>query len=208
MPLQPHLLRKVDATFKIQGKCRVGPLPIDIENKKGSVRKGVGANGRAWEVTMPFDYGYIRGTEGADGDEVDCFVGPDRDSNLVFVIHQSKENSKDYDEDKVMLGFLSQAGAKKAYHDAFNGPDLLDSVTKLTMKQFVKSLVKYRGKKIAAEQEHVMPIAYDTVPKRSNLTKQQRQLKINVEEGAKNAIRQGDPKQPVTTAMPTTSSQI
>ena len=53
---------------------RIHGLDISIENPKGSYRTGVHA-GKPWRVRMPADYGYIRGTTGADGDHVDCSSG-------------------------------------------------------------------------------------------------------------------------------------
>ena len=50
---------------------RIHGLDIALENVKGGKRSGVGHNGRRWTVTMPAHYGYIKRTEGADGDHVD-----------------------------------------------------------------------------------------------------------------------------------------
>ena len=43
-------------------------LPLTYENPKGSVRRGVDASGKEWESKMMHHYGYIKRTEGADGD--------------------------------------------------------------------------------------------------------------------------------------------
>ncbi len=53
----------------------VGGLAFEVENPKGSVRTGTDADGNAWAVVMPADYGYVRNVEGADGDELDAFLG-------------------------------------------------------------------------------------------------------------------------------------
>ena len=61
---------------KLQDRTSWNGLKISIENKKGSVRRGVDKDGHQWATKMHFDYGYIRGSEGTDGDHLDC-VSPD-----------------------------------------------------------------------------------------------------------------------------------
>ena len=41
-------------------------LPITIENPNGSMRTGIDKGGKKWSVKMPYDYGYIKRTKGAD----------------------------------------------------------------------------------------------------------------------------------------------
>ena len=71
----------------LKGHARIHGLDVTIENPKGSFRTGV-HDGKPWRVRMPADYGYIRGTTGADGDHVDCYVGSHETSDKVFVIDQ------------------------------------------------------------------------------------------------------------------------
>lgn len=141
--------------FKLEGHTTFAGMKIAIENKKGSTRSGVGANGRAWSVTMPYDYGYIKKSVGKDGDEVDCFIGPDKAAKFAYVIHQCKEaDRKQYDEDKVMLGFGSADAALRAYRSAFNGPDLYTGMTVLPMTTFKQKMKKKNTKsKIHAYQD-------------------------------------------------------
>lgn len=88
--------------YKLAGRTEFRGLSISIETKKGQIRKGVGADGKPWSIKMPFAYGYIRGTVGADGAHIDCFIGPNAEAEHVYVIHQHKENSDTYDEDVYM----------------------------------------------------------------------------------------------------------
>ncbi|MBR5002762.1 MAG: Eco57I restriction-modification methylase domain-containing protein, partial [Bacteroidaceae bacterium] len=90
---------------------------ITIEQPQGSIRRGVDANGKAWESKMHNTYGYIRGTEGVDGDHIDVFLTNDMDSwngEQVFVIDQYNEDGT-FDEHKVMLGFNDIDQAYQAY---------------------------------------------------------------------------------------------
>jgi hypothetical protein len=111
-------------------------MKISIENGKGSTRSGVGKDGKPWSITMTYPYGYIRGTEGVDGDHVDCFIGPSKDAAFAYVIHTKEPSTGDYDEDKVMLGWDSAAEAKKAFLDNYTSPDFYQSMDVLPMDEF------------------------------------------------------------------------
>lgn len=93
-----------DPNFIFQG------LPIVIENRKGTYREGKG-----WRQLMANDYGYVCGTEAIDGDEVDCFIGPNFTSVKMYVVEQNFPGTDDFDEYKVMLGFNEITEAKAAY---------------------------------------------------------------------------------------------
>lgn len=107
-------------------------LYVVIETPKGGLRRGKG-----WEVTMPADYGYIRTYEGADGDQIDCYLGPNPKSELVFVIDQRVSPEGTFDEHKVMLGYDTQEQAVADYvlgHSS--GSLLMGAVTQLSMTEF------------------------------------------------------------------------
>lgn len=97
-------------------KIRIGDVVSVIENPRGSIRTGKRGD---WQIKMPHHYGYIKGTKGADGDAVDCFIGPNLKSKNVYVVHQLKKD-KTFDEHKCMLGFDSQEEAEQAYMDSYN----------------------------------------------------------------------------------------
>ena len=69
-----------------KGDVKLHGLDIAIENPKGSERKGVGKDGEEWSVTMPSHYGFARKTEGADGDQVDVYVGPRAGRQRPFML--------------------------------------------------------------------------------------------------------------------------
>lgn len=100
-----------------KGHVTIGEFDITIENPAGSVRKGVGADGKEWSTQMANAYGYIKGTEGVDGDHIDVFLHSDMDQwngRKVFVVDQTN-NDGSFDEHKVMLGFNDKAEAMTAY---------------------------------------------------------------------------------------------
>lgn len=111
-------------------------LEIAIENPVGSTRRGKG-----WETEMQNAYGYICRSEGVDGDEVDCYLGDDLDAPNVYVVHQRKAGDwKAYDEDKVMIGFRSEAAAKAAYLKHYDDPRFLGPITAMPVDEFVKKV--------------------------------------------------------------------
>lgn len=100
-----------------KGHVHVGTFDITIENPKGSIRSGVDESGKKWETKMNNTYGYIRGTEGVDGDHIDVFLSDDIDSwngRKAFVVDQYNTDGS-FDEHKVMLGFNEQEEAYGSY---------------------------------------------------------------------------------------------
>lgn len=123
-------------------------IPIAIENKLGSVRSGRDASGKAWSCKLPADYGYIKRTIGADGDHVDAYIGPVRNSPLVVVVNQHSLDGK-WDEHKVVLGYNSERDALDCYVKAFSddkGVDRIGSVEVMSLDGFKKWLSSGRTK--------------------------------------------------------------
>lgn len=112
-------------------------LIISVENPKGSTRSGFDANGFVWTSRLTWDYGYISGYEGADGDSIDAFVGPNHQSDKVFVVNQIDPDTGDFDETKVMLGFDSEDEARRGYLSNYEvGWAGLESVKEMTVEAF------------------------------------------------------------------------
>lgn len=104
---------------------------IVVENPAGTVRQG-----KTWEAKMAHHYGYLMGTEGADGDCVDVFVGPDISSPNVYIVDQTNKDGA-FDEHKVMIGFSSEEEAKQGYIDSFSeGWDGFSNISELSIAEF------------------------------------------------------------------------
>ena len=106
--------RQADAGCYRKGRVTIQGLPIAIENPAGTVRRGVGKDGKAWATRVAAHYGDISGTRGADGDPVDVFVGPFPESTKVWVINQALPGEP-FDEHKICLGFGNEEMARNAY---------------------------------------------------------------------------------------------
>jgi len=122
-------------------------IKITIENPKGSVRKGEDDEGNSWRTKMFYPYGFINKTEGTDGDEIDCFIGPVKDANDVFIISNMEDGK--YDEDKVMLGFGDELHARDAFLAHYDDARHLGKVLRMSMEDFKKKVSSHkRGTRI------------------------------------------------------------
>src|SRR5512143_2908065 len=126
-------------------------IPITIENPKGTIRSGTNSNGKKWANRMAADYGYIKRTEGKDGDQVDAFVGPNKRSNKVFVIDQLHHSIVRFDEHKCLLGFNTEKQALTAYHSSYGrkygAHHTVGAVTEMSIDAFKEWLKGGGGKK-------------------------------------------------------------
>ena len=114
------------------------------------MRSGIDHNGNKWECKIPADYGYVKGTMGRDGDQVDVYVGPNKSSDIVFVVNQIEPESGKFDEHKCLLGFSKYNDAINTYDRGFSdssGPKRRGQVRILSVKQFKDWLAKGGGKK-------------------------------------------------------------
>jgi len=124
---------------------RIHGLEIAVENMKGSERSGVGRDGKKWSVNMPAHYGYIKRTEGADGDHVDCYIGPHTKSRKVVVVDQYDADNRKFDEHKCMLGFGTAAQARQTYRRGFSdgkGAQRLGHMREMSIEEF-KDWLRY-----------------------------------------------------------------
>lgn len=130
--------RDKKANFKLDGERKFRGLDVAIENKKGSKRSWYDPHGKEKGSThMHYDYGYIRLTKGTDGDHVDVYIGPDEDAENVFIVDQMKKpDFKKFDEQKVMLGFKTEAEAKAAYLKQYNDPGFFGSIKTMPFEEF------------------------------------------------------------------------
>lgn len=120
----------------LQGRLVYQGIPVAVENRPGSVRSWTDADGATGSTRMWFAYGFVEGTDGTDGDEIDVFVGPDPHAETAYVVHQQNPRTGLYDEDKVMLGFPSEALALQAYRIHYDRPDFEAACSPITVDHF------------------------------------------------------------------------
>lgn len=157
----PSEAQKEAGNYK-KGHVKIDGFDISIEQPKGSVRSGVDASGKSWSQKMNNTYGYIRGTEGVDGDHIDVFLSDDPSQGDVFVVDQVN-NDGSFDEHKVMYGFNSEEEARQAYlsnyEDGWQGLGAITAVSKDEFKKWIcsshrktKPFAEYKNVKVKGEQ--------------------------------------------------------
>jgi len=142
------------ARYRLSRRMTFQGLQISIETDKGEKRHWYDPHEHKSGTTlMKFPYGYIRRTEGVDGDHVDVYIGPNEEAKNVYVVHQMKApDFKKFDEDKCMLGFDTLEDAKKAYLAHYNDTRFLGSITIMPFEEFKDKVMKTfdHPKKLAA----------------------------------------------------------
>lgn len=153
---------QIEAGNYRKGHVTIHGLEISIENPKGSTRSGTSPAGKEWSIELKNDYGYIRTTEGSDGDAVDVFIGDSPDTELVFVVNQLDPKTKKWDEHKAVLGCDTMEEAKETYlanyEKGWNG---MGEVVVLTIPRFKAWLESGNTKK---------PIKESLVPKTAEVS--------------------------------------
>lgn len=133
----PSEAQKEAGNYK-KGHIKINGFDVTIEQPAGSVRSGKDASGKEWSQVMNNTYGYIRGTESVDGDHIDVFLGPDMNSDMVYVVDQVNTDGS-FDEHKVMMGFSSLEDARSAYLSNYEeGWQGLGNITGVALDGFKK----------------------------------------------------------------------
>lgn len=113
-------------------------IEISIENPKGSVRTGITREGRRWRIEMKDHYGQILGTESAEGEaeNLDVFIGENLTSDTVFVVDQIDQATGNFDEHKIMLGYVNQMDALRGYKRNYERGWKVGPITAMTKREF------------------------------------------------------------------------
>ena len=155
----PTEAQKEAGNYK-KGHVTIDGFDISIENPAGSTRSGTDAQGNPWSVTMHNSYGYIRMTEGVDGDHIDIFLSDHIDdwNGTVYVVDQVNADGS-FDEHKVMYGFNSAEEAREAYlsnySEGWQGLGTITGVSREEFKKWVDS--SHRKTKAFADYKSVQP---------------------------------------------------
>ena len=175
-----------------KGHINLHGLDISIENPRGSERKGTDKSGKPWSTLLKHHYGYIRRTDGADGDQVDVFVGPNPESEKIYVIDQVDPESREFDEHKVMMGFENEKKARIGYLSNYEkGWKGLGSVREMDIEEFKKWIRAPREIEIPEIKDTNDAVAFAKVATDEQL-KEVEARKKEYEEQAKKAKESGD----------------
>ena len=86
-------------------------------------------------------------TKGADGDEVDVYVGDTPQSQTVFVVDQIDADTKKFDEHKAFIGYKTRDEVRKTYDKGFSdnrGPERRKAIVPMSIDDFRNWLSKPR----------------------------------------------------------------
>jgi len=128
--------------YRLQGHLNFQGLEVAVENRKGSVRSGKDKDGKPWRTVMKAPYGYLVGTKGKDGEGIDCYVGPHKDAPVAFVVHQHREDGTGFDEDKIILGCLTEQEARELYLEHYDDPKFLGPIDAVLVEDLKLALRK------------------------------------------------------------------
>ncbi len=146
-------IQEHDDRYKLQGKIKWHDLIIDVENKKGTYRKGKDADGNEWKTYMNCAYGYIKNTSTqSDNEEVDVYYLSNKDVPFVYQIFQNtkQKNGKFVhilDEYKYIIGASSKKEAKNLYLSQYDSPKFYGGIKAIPVKEFVNHIKDYLRKK-------------------------------------------------------------
>ncbi len=120
----PKALREARAWARDIGPDAVhvdGPMKVvkhgvefTVDRPVGYVKRGVAEDGSVYETTYSCDYGFIAGTLGGDGQEIDAYLGKHTGGRDIFIIDQIKSDGTP-DEQKVMVAHATMADAIATY---------------------------------------------------------------------------------------------
>ena len=113
-------------------------MPICIEIIRGGVKYSKTFKGEPWQRTLKCDYGYFDGVTGADGEYLDCYVGPDYEmpESKVYVIRQMRPDGSEFDEDKIIIGCMEEIDAKNLYMEHCHSEKCFGGIKEYTIDQF------------------------------------------------------------------------
>lgn len=144
----PKVLREARAWARDIGPDAVhvdGPMKVvrhgvefTVDRPIGYVKRGVAEDGSLYETTYSCAYGFIAGTLGGDGHEIDAYLGEHTGGRDIFVIDQIKSDGTP-DEQKVMVGQKTMADAIAVY-DAHTPHKLLAACWQTTVRDFKAQL--------------------------------------------------------------------
>lgn len=139
--LDLSVLTKKTANDKTNKIVNFDGIKINIEWPAGSVREYEDSDYKRY---MLYDYGYIRGVGGHDGEELDVFIGDEKDADKVYVIEQlaglwEAENTDaelgDFDEYDIFIGFENAEEARNCFLLHYN-PEQFGDVMEMGIDEF------------------------------------------------------------------------
>ncbi|MBW2288651.1 MAG: KTSC domain-containing protein [Deltaproteobacteria bacterium] len=153
-------------------------IPVALEWRRGETRKyynhdPLKARSKGtvdYDMKMKADYGYVKGVIDADGEELDVYLGPNRESEKVFVLEKLRRTDNSFDENKIMLGYSSVSEARQSYLQ-HQGKDELGSIAEMTVPRFKAKFMSAAAKKKFTKHGAALSILEGMSRKRRQIAK-------------------------------------
>lgn len=128
---------------KLHGSINFNGLEISIETGRSRCREWYNSHdGSQGMSRMTLPYGYIKMTQGVDGDHYDVFVGPDHSAPNVYIVTTMK--APDFtaiDEEKAFLGVNSAEEAERYFKLSYSDDRFFGGITEMPFKEFKEKVL-------------------------------------------------------------------
>ncbi|QOJ19473.1 MAG: PLxRFG domain-containing protein [Gammaproteobacteria bacterium] len=193
---EPTEAQKQAGNYK-KGHLNFDGLDISVENPAGSKRSGTDPNGKPWSVDMTAHYGYLKRSEGADGDQVDVYV-PENPvpGSPVYVFDQFNHDGK-FDEHKAVVGVSTQEEAQKVYDAHFSdgsGPQRRRGVTAMSASDFKQWAQNGNTQKPLSKPKTEREAKERKKPIKDTINTEQSTSKVVADTGTKKATKKEEHK--------------
>jgi|GEM_PF-6262639 len=127
----------------LDGRIEFNGLQLSIETGRSRSRHWRNPHdGSEGMSRMHLPYGYIKGSQGVDGDHYDCFVGQDREAPNVYIVTTMKApDFTTVDEEKVFLGLKTAEEAKRIYLLSYSDPRFFGGMTEMPFAEFKEKVL-------------------------------------------------------------------
>ena len=135
---QDHSGAQGEANNVQRGHATWNGLGLTLETGSQNVRRGtVPGTGETWEQTTGAPYGYWKGVKGADGDNLDVYVGPNPTAPTVFILDENDQKTGKFKQHKTFIGFQTPAQAYEAYvGSSGKAPSQVRGMSAMSVDQF------------------------------------------------------------------------
>ncbi len=167
-------------------------MPVIVEWPRGSTRVGTKPDGTTFKTEMKADYGFIPDTTASgDQEKLDIYIGPNEDAEYAYIVEQLDE-SGEFDEYKIMLGFDTLEDAEEAYL-AHVDEDLLGDISEVEF-EYLFDTVKEKQKEAAGKKRSALLDQGGTITHYNGEKVGVRLADGSVEEFSKEALELAGPK--------------
>lgn len=139
--IEKNLNKLVYKNDPIKENFRWNGLPIAIEWRKGETRQYEN-DPNNYKNLMHADYGYIKGTDSQDGEELDVYIKSESNKKTCFMVSQLDSKKGTFDEFKYMLGFDNEKEAEKCYTDTMP-KNMFGGISEIEWSRFMKEHFKF-----------------------------------------------------------------